>query len=228
MMIFVVSLSACRANEVPFTLTPSPSIDAGLQASEVSSLTPTIQPSLTATPTIEPTLAPTGTLVAASATPNPTEMAQPSRADESLALDIAPRYKFSIQPGSAVFTQAWLHDCNWTGVAGQVFGTLGFPLGEIVVEAGGELGGTPVFELTITGLDAGFGPGGFEITLGNGPVESHGDVWLQLKDNFGNPLSPLTLLETRDSCEENLILLNFVEDPLMGKKTILYFPLIFR
>jgi hypothetical protein len=138
----------------------------------------------------------------------------------------ATNYLYGIQPGSPVRTSSWLHDCKWMGVAGQVFSSTGNPVDNIIVEAGGRLIGRPVLGLSITGLDNGYGPGGYEIMLANQPLKSTQLIWVQLKDIAGQPLSPQIYIDTSEICAENLVILNFAEGGLAQDRFEYYFPIM--
>jgi len=132
---------------------------------------------------------------------------------------------YNSQPGTPIGINAWTHGCDWLGVAGQVFDGRGEPVDQLVVEAGGTLDGQPIFGLSITGIVSGYGPGGFEIQLRYQLKSSVGTVWVQLKNEFAQPLSPKIFIDTFDNCNQNLILLNFVRaDATPGN--VIYFPII--
>lgn len=122
-------------------------------------------------------------------------------------------YPYKVQPGSPVYLPNIFHPesgCNWLGVAGQVFGENSEPVINIVVEAGGTLEGEPVFGLTLTGLAPDYGSGGYEIYLADHAISSQGTVWIQLFDLAGQVISPQIYFDTFDSCDQNLMLINFV------------------
>lgn len=168
------------------------------------------------------------------AAPPPTETQLPSTATQTVApaateeayeAVVEEIYIFKVQDGSPLMTQAWTHDCNWLGVAGQAFDLDGSPLHDLVVEAGGEIDGQPILGLALTGRSSPYGDGGYELKLLDAPMASKDSVWVQLKDSNGNSLSPQILLETAVSCDQNLVLINFVADEAVLGNTI-YVPLI--
>jgi hypothetical protein len=121
---------------------------------------------------------------------------------------------FDVQEGSPATMSNWAHPeagCNWLSVAGQVFNLENDPEIGFIVEAGGSLEGEPILGLSLTGLGSVYGPGGFEIQLADQPIASQDQVWVQLKDEAGNPLSYPIYFQTYDNCDKNVILLNFVE-----------------
>jgi hypothetical protein len=107
--------------------------------------------------------------------------------------------------------------CEWLGVGGQIFSQEGVVQKDILVKAGGELDGNSVVEeitmpLAEPDIDIAYGPGGFEITLANSPVESDSIFWVQLFSLAGDPISEQIYLVTFDDCSKNLLLMNFVEE----------------
>ncbi len=121
---------------------------------------------------------------------------------------------FEVQEGTPVTMSNWAHPeagCNWLSVAGQVFNLENDPEIGFIVEAGGNLEGEPILGLSLTGLGSVYGPGGYEIQLADQPIVSQDQVWVQLKDEAGNPLSYPIYFQTYDNCDKNVILLNFVE-----------------
>lgn len=135
-----------------------------------------------------------------------------------------------VQIGSPLGISNFAHPelgCQWMGVAGQVFDTDGTPLEELVIEFGGTLAGEDVFGLTISGQTDAYGSGGYEFKLADSPVASKDSVWVRVYDFNGVPLSRDTYISTYDNCEQNLILLNFVQ-AYQTPTDWVYLPLIFR
>jgi hypothetical protein len=96
------------------------------------------------------------------------------------------------------------------GVAGQVFDLSGAPISGQQVRVGGFLGGKPVDLLTLTGLTSAYGTNGFyEFTLGDAPMASNRSLWVQLLDQAGLAMSEKIFFATYDSCDDNLIFVNF-------------------
>ena len=83
-----------------------------------------------------------------------------------------------------------------------------------------------LFALAITGSAPLYGPGGYEIKLGDEPLASSGTAWLRVTDLDGNHLSNEVYFSTYDNCGQNLILLNFAQAraPLTAGA---YLPVIF-
>ncbi len=222
--------SACeRTAPVEPTVQPTMTGTQILSLSELTDQTLTAEaisvPTGTATQTAEatepsPTMTLTGTGVAAIETEKPTATATatntltPREETELLMAAISFERYFDVQQGTPVGMVNWTHPeagCNWLGVGGQVFDVDGDPEIGFVLEAGGSLEGEPVLGLALTGLDSAYGPGGYEIQLADHTIASQDQVWIQLKDDAGEPLSYPIYIETYDNCEKNLTLLNFVE-----------------
>jgi hypothetical protein len=115
--------------------------------------------------------------------------------------------------------------CQWMGLAGQVLDMEELPLTDLIVEVGGTLNDIPVMGLAVTGKAETYGPGGYEIKLWDSPLASDGTVWAQVFDLEGKPISSQIYFPTYDACEQNLILLNFVQSYMLPDNWV-YLPLI--
>lgn len=107
--------------------------------------------------------------------------------------------------------------CDWLGIGGQIFNKEGVVQKNIIIKVEGELMGSPVIEemtmpLAEPDIDIAYGPGGFELTLANSPVESDSTLWVQLFNLDGVPLSEKIYLITYDDCQKNLLIMNFIEE----------------
>lgn len=122
--------------------------------------------------------------------------------------------RYVLQPGSPAAVPNFLRPsagCSWSGIAGQVFTVDEIPVTGLVVEIGGFLDGKEVLYMGLTGNSPALGPGGFEITLADHPVASQQQLFMQLFNLDGSPISPLIKLDTFNDCQKNLILVNFRE-----------------
>lgn len=99
--------------------------------------------------------------------------------------------------------------CKWTGVAGQVFDLQGRPVKGIRVWLRGTFNGKTVNLLGLTVEGSPYGPSGFEITLGDTPLDSSEKLSIQLLDQANLPISERVYFDTFSDCEKNLILVNF-------------------
>jgi len=122
--------------------------------------------------------------------------------------------KYLTQSGTPLGMENFLHPtqaCDWMGVAGQVFNLEGQPKTGYVVQVGGELEGSNVLFIAMTGGNTSVGVGGYEIVLTDHVVASTQKLWVQLFDLEGKPLSDKIRFDTYADCEKNLILINLTE-----------------
>lgn len=160
--------------------------------------TPTIPPTPTDTPLPSPTPFPTPT-------PGiPEENTEPS--------DLGSGPQFQVSEGNPQYIPNLYHPdagCNWLGVAGQVFDMSGAPIKQMLIELGGIFNGQPISMITATGLATNYGEAGFEFVLSDKPVATNGTLWLQLIDQYNQPLSDKFYFVTYEDCDKNLVLVNF-------------------
>lgn len=119
---------------------------------------------------------------------------------------------FVVQPGTPAAMPNFVapeSGCNWQGIGGQVFNSAGAPLNGLVVEISGTLGTTPVYHLALTGNSTTLGPGGFVVKLGSQPVSSVNSLHIQILDLNAAPKTDVVYFTTFNSCDRNLVLLNF-------------------
>jgi len=107
--------------------------------------------------------------------------------------------------------------CGWLGIGGQVFNSEDVVQKDVIIKVGGELAGSPIVEemtmpLAEPEIDSAYGPGGYELTLAEAPVDSDSTVWIQLFSLQGVPLTERISIITYDDCQKNLLLINFVEE----------------
>ena len=178
------------------------------------SRTPTSPPSQPATDTPLPTatLQPTRTPTeAATSTPLPTAT--------FTATPTATQVPYQVQVKNPLYLANFVHEeegCSWMGVAGQVFDDQGAVVKNVIIRAGGNLNGAPLLEdmtmpLTNPETDLAYGPGGYELLLAQETAASENQVWAQLFNLEGEPLSERVFLITYDDCQRNLLLLNFIQ-----------------
>jgi hypothetical protein len=124
-----------------------------------------------------------------------------------------PGGQFELQVGSP----AYISDergCDVMGVGGKVFDLTGAPIAGLAVRMSGELAGQPIGILdSLTGSAADrFGFGGYYFELADAPIASQGTLWIQVLDaSSGLPLSNQVFLDTFDTCDRNLALVNWVQ-----------------
>jgi len=174
--------------------------------------TPTETVSLPHTWTPTPSLTPSTTLTplppTASATPPPTQTGTPQPPTATVPASL---YKYQPRGEPNYLSGTVIHPdegCKiW--VAGQAFDMKASPVIGITVQMGGELNGKNIYLLSLTGTALQYGPGGYEFVLSETAANSKGSVWVQLLDQELKPLSARVFIDTFDSCDKNLILVNF-------------------
>lgn len=122
---------------------------------------------------------------------------------------------YVLQPGSPASLDNFANPeegCNWQGVAGQVFDENGEPINNLVVRVSGVWNGNVISKTSVTGTPAGspYGPGGYEIVLGNQAVDSNTPLALQVFNNDQEPLTEPLYIVTNAGCNENLLIVNFI------------------
>jgi hypothetical protein len=99
--------------------------------------------------------------------------------------------------------------CGWFGVGGTVDDVNSSPIVGIVVRLTGTLSGDPIELTTVSGVSPNYGKAGYEFVLGDIPLTSNKEMYVQLIDEAGLPLSEKVFLTTSADCEKNLILVRF-------------------
>lgn len=189
--------------------------------SSLNPLPPTTMPVLmltyTPSPTPRPVLPPTWTPTLPPQ--QPTDINQPTitplPAETPIpTADLESGTTFEIQDGYPKYEANQFHPeagCNWLGVGGALFDLEGSPVLGVLIEAGGSLGGNGVTRLTLSGTAKNYGDAGYEIPLADTPLQSDGEVWIQLLDQANLPLTEKIYLQTFSGCESNLIRINFIQ-----------------
>jgi hypothetical protein len=185
--------------ELPATLTPVPEQNTPTPV-PINTLRPTLTPSITPTfppptPTKTPTPTPTDT-----ATPGPTPTATSTRSPFPFTKDeFSPQYLQNFANSAG---------CNWMGIAGEVLDLQGNPVqpGQYRVhvwESG--IDGRP-----IVGDAPAYGPSGYEQYLFDAPRVQNQN--LQLETASGTAVSQVYSVQTRASCNQNLLYFVFVQN----------------
>jgi hypothetical protein len=99
--------------------------------------------------------------------------------------------------------------CGWFGVGGTVDDVNNSPIVGMVVRLMGTLSGSPIELTTVSGVSSDYGKAGYEFVLGNIPLVSNKEMYIQLLDEAGLPMSDKVFLVTSTDCEKNLILVRF-------------------
>jgi hypothetical protein len=119
---------------------------------------------------------------------------------------------YQVQANTPIYLSNFAHQdqaCKWSGIAGQVFDLSGNPAKNIVLIVDGKLNGTRINAVAMTGMTNLYGPGGYEIVLGNAPVDSTAALTLTVYGLEGNPLSEEIPFNTNGDCQKNLTMINF-------------------
>jgi hypothetical protein len=175
----------------------------------LGSPTPTNTPAVTLPPTW--TMTPTGAPLATE-TPEPTETPTVTLTPEMTETEIVEEMQFALQVGSPARMPNFVNDegCNWMGIYGQVFDLNNSPILELGVHLVGELEGLePIDMYALTGSAPDLGPGAYLFNIADHPIASEEELWIQLDDGSGVLLSAVIYIDTSDSCDENLIMVNF-------------------
>lgn len=215
--------------------TPTPAIceNCTLEPTSIATEEPTqdVEPSATMIPaTVEPTstIPPTQTLPATStAAPTFTSTAIPPTATKtavpptatSTAIPPTPTSTaiaevYVVQPATPVFMENFVHTtegCAWQGVAGQVFDAAGKPVTNLIIKVSGKWNGKDVSLVGITGMVSGlpYGPGSYEIILGNQALNTVDQLQIQVFKADQTPLTNPLSFSTSADCGKNLVMINF-------------------
>jgi hypothetical protein len=180
---------------------PTPTA-APIQLEPTWTITPTVEPSstptLVPTYTIEPTFTPFS-LITPSVTPTPTA---------------TPKAPFSAT--ITYIASTIIHQdlgCNWQGIGGTVVDANNADMLRMTIRLAGKYDGRSKTELTVSSIAPAYGKSGYEFFLGTAPVSSKGELYLQLLDQAGVPLSDNIYIDTFNDCSKNLVLVRFKKNP---------------
>ncbi len=198
----IATLVICACAVIPWQTAQQPAqppVDVSSQPLPVQPaascpVAPTCPPPATVAPTASPTPVPTKTPILVN---TPTVSPKP----------------YQVQPNTPSYLQNFAHldkACNWMGVAGQAFGKTGNPVLNLVVVVDGVVSGKALDLLGLTGTARAYGPGGYELVVGDKAVVSTGPMTIQLFDLAGKPVTDAFPFNTVADCKKNLILINFV------------------
>lgn len=147
---------------------------------------------------------------------NPT--AEPSTTPEAQVVDSSPEpivipplsVQFTIPDSGVLYTpNANGRGCNWASIAGTVTDLQGQPLDAYRIQIIDVEDPTRLNVTILSGSSLTLGQGGYELSLGGSPREQQ--YVIQLFTPSGEPASEEFLIFTRDSCEENVAVVNFVQ-----------------
>jgi len=181
-------------------LPPQPTITA-IQLQPTWTLTPA---NVTETPTLLPTftLQPSPTivsLVTPSITPLPTKTPKAPFSATIKYIDST-----IIHPEFA---------CNWQGVGGTIVDTNNADMLYFTVRLVGFYNSKTKNEIQVSGISTSYGKSGYEFTLGTVPTSSKGQLYIQILDQTGLPLSDNVYIDTFNECSKNLALVRFKKNP---------------
>jgi hypothetical protein len=138
-------------------------------------------------------------------TPEPTATFTPLPVPET---PTPPPFPFAVANGGAVYIPHAGDDrCDYAAIAGTVSDAAGEPLQDYVIQVEGPNG---LAETIRTGQIALYGPGGFELKLGDTPQAGSYTVRLFSPDG-ATPLSEQVTVLTRQTCAENVALVSFIQ-----------------
>lgn len=193
---------------------------------ETSEPTATKEPTIeVATATTEPTqpsvstATPVPTFTSTAIPPTATKTSIPptaTKTDVPSATSTSPVVTeiYTIQPATPVFMQNFIHTtegCAWQGVAGQVFNASGKPVTNLIVKVSGVWEDKGISLVGITGMVSGlpYGPGSYEIVLGNTAFDTVDQLQVQIFSADQTPLTAPVSFSTSADCSKNLVIINF-------------------
>jgi hypothetical protein len=166
----------------------------------------TVTPSQAVTET--PTLVPTYTL---EPSPTPFSLVTPTITFTPTATPKAPFSATVTYIASTIIHQDAA--CNWQGIGGTVVDASNADMLRMTVSLSGTYNGKTKNELTVSSIAPAYGKSGFEFVLGTVPISSKGDLFLQLLDQSGLPLSDKIYVDTFNDCAKNLVLVRLKKNP---------------
>jgi hypothetical protein len=183
------------------TYTPAvPPTPANLEPAPLPTLRPTLTPSITPiiptrTPTRTPTATPTATV-----TPGPSPTA---------TFTLSP-FPFTKSSDSPIYLRNYANSagCDWMGIAGEVLDTSGNPVADGQYRV--HVWDSGIDSRVGTGTAKAYAPSGWEqFVLGEVAVRSYN---VQLETNNGTAVSQVYRVQTRASCNENLLYFIFTQN----------------
>ena len=176
---------------------------------------PLVTPSLSMVPATQtPFVPPTATVPPTdTATPEPTVTSTATKTVQPPTSDLNAVYPFVLKSDPVPMSNIVFHpdgNCNWQGIAGEVQDMQGRAVNGLSVHLTGTYNGKAVDMTTLTGTaQAWYGESGFEFVLGTTPLDSQGELYVQLADQGQLALSVAVSVNTYADCGKNLVLVNF-------------------
>lgn len=103
--------------------------------------------------------------------------------------------------------------CNWQGIGGTVVDASNADMLRMTIRLVGRYSGKSKNDLTVSSIAPAYGKSGYEFFLGTVPISSKGELYLQLEDQSGLPLSSKIYIDTFNDCSKNLVLVRFKKNP---------------
>lgn len=194
------------ATDLPATEVPT----ATSEPTRIPESTATLAPTFTAT-----AVPPTATMTSIPATATKTAiLATATKTTVPSATSTSMTEIYTVQPATPVFMQNFIHTtegCAWQGVAGQVFDASGKPVTNLIVKVSGYWEGKGISLVGITGMVSGlpYGPGSYEIVLGNAAFDTVDQLQIQIFSANQTPLTVPLSFSTSADCSKNLVMINF-------------------
>ncbi len=188
-----------RQFKITPTVTPTP-----LPLTLPPTWTPTVTPVLSETPTLFPTFTPIPTAT-------PFSLIPPTKTPTVTKTPKAP-YAITFEgiKSSIIHPE---FGCDWQAVGGTIVDANNADMIGMIINLTGYYNGKALNELTVSGVAPAYGKSGFEFYLGNQPVSLKGQLYLQLLDQAGSPLSQRAPIDVYADCGQNLTLVRFVKNP---------------
>lgn len=171
-----------------------------------------VEPTASAPPTWTASPSPTD-----GPSPTPPATATATNTPKPTATGITPRpgatntpavYPFTLQ--NEVVTYARYQGaagCSWQSIAGQVFDLNGDPVQGLAVQITGD---NISQALVFTGSASQYGASGYEVKLGEAPIEA--EYVVRLVSGTGMPYSEPIIVRTLATCDSNVAIVNFVQN----------------
>ena len=161
-------------------------------------------------PTSEPTITPTFPPPTLTPTPTNTPTATPTEGPSPTATQTRAPFPFTRSEASPIYEQNFANaaGCNWLGIGGDVLdlNRNPVPAGQYRVH----VWGCGIDERATVGSAPAYGPSGYEQFIFNAPVVRQCNV--QLETSSGTAVSQVYSVDTRASCNQNLVLFYFVQN----------------
>lgn len=185
--------------DVPPTNTPEPSGE-----------TTTPRPLNTLRPTLTPSVTPTFPPPTPTRTPTPTPTETPTPGPSPTATTTRSAFPFTKDVVSPQYLQNYANNagCNWLGIAGEVFDLSGNPVPRDQYRV--HIWDSGIDQRVPVGGALAYGPSGYEQFVFNAPrVQDHN---IQLETASGTAISQVYRVQTRASCNQNLLYFVFVQN----------------